>query len=161
MIIGIVSDTHGHVENAHRAARLLATLEVELVLHCGDIGSPEIIAAFQRWPTHFVFGNVDSRPEPLIAAIEAARQTCHGRFGSLDLAGRRVAFLHGDDARLLVATIDDRQYDLVCYGHTHQPDYRCVGTKHVVNPGALFRANPHSLAVARLPELEVTHYPIE
>ena len=81
---------------------------------------------------------MSTRPGPLIAAIEAAGQTYHGRFGSLELAGRRVAWLHGDDAALLVATIDDAQYDLVCYGHTHQAEQHRAGQTLVVNPGALF-----------------------
>ncbi len=82
MIIGIVSDTHGHVEYTRPAVRMLESLEVELVIHCGDIGSPEIVELFAPWPAHFVFGNVDDRPERLRRAIAAAGKTCHERFGS-------------------------------------------------------------------------------
>ena len=57
MIIGIVSDTHGHVEFARPAMRMLESCQVELVIHCGDIGSPEIVELFAPWPAHFVFGN--------------------------------------------------------------------------------------------------------
>ncbi|MGH8164977.1 MAG: metallophosphoesterase family protein, partial [Rhodanobacteraceae bacterium] len=39
MRIGVVSDTHGHALNALDAVRLLESLDVELVIHCGDIGS--------------------------------------------------------------------------------------------------------------------------
>ncbi len=121
MIIGIVSDTHGHVEYARPAVRMLESCQVELVIHCGDIGSPDVVELFAPWPTHFVFGNVDE-PNRLRRAIAAAGQTCHERFGSLELDGRRIAFLHGDDARLLVEAIDDARYDVVCFGHTHCPE---------------------------------------
>jgi putative phosphoesterase len=157
MIVGVVSDTHGHVELTRPAVRMLESREVELVIHCGDIGSPEIVALFERWPTHFVFGNVDTPPARLRQAIEAAGQTCHERFGSLELGGKRIAFLHGDDDARLRTVIGSGEYDLVCYGHTHLAEQHRSGTTLVVNPGALYRARPHSLAIARLPQLEITH----
>jgi uncharacterized protein len=157
MIIGIVSDTHGHVEFTRPAVRMLESCQAELVIHCGDIGSPEVVACFQRWPTHFVFGNVDGNTRQLRQAIAAAGLTCHERFGSLEVAGCRIAFLHGDDGPLLRKTIEDGEYDLVCYGHTHQAEQHRVGKTLVVNPGALYRADPHSLAILRLSEFEVTH----
>ena len=154
MIIGIVSDTHGHVEFTRAAIRMLDSCQAELVIHCGDIGSPDIIPLFAAWPTHFVFGNVDENPGRLRQAIEVAGQTCHGRFGSLELAGKRIAFLHGDDGPLLEQTIRGGDYDLVCYGHTHLAEQHRDGPTLILNPGALFRAQPHSLALVRLPELE-------
>ena len=161
MIVGVVSDTHGHVEGTRSAVRLLESCEVQLVIHCGDIGSPEIVALFERWPTHFVFGNVDTPPTRLRQAIEAAGQTCHERFGVLELSGRRIAFLHGDDGARLRETSDSGEYDLVCYGHTHRAEQHRNGQTRIVNPGALFRAQPHSLAIARLPQLEITHITLE
>ena len=99
MRIGVVSDTHGHVANARAAVRMLEALEVACVLHCGDIGSAAIVELFAAWPTHFVFGNCDGDQAELAAAIESAGQTCHGEFGSVELAGRRIALLHSDDGR--------------------------------------------------------------
>lgn len=157
MLIGIVSDTHGHVEFARPAIRMLESCEVELVIHCGDIGSEEIVGLFQRWPTHFVFGNCDTQYERFHRAIKAAGQTCHDRFGALETGGRKIAFLHGDDGPLLKETIAGGLYDLVCYGHTHIPEHHLEGRTLVLNPGALYRANPHSIAIVRLPELEIAH----
>lgn len=77
MRIGVVSDTHGQVPFTLDAVRMLESLEVDLVLHCGDIGSPEIVALFAAWPTHFVFGNVDDHRQRLRSAILAAGQRCH------------------------------------------------------------------------------------
>jgi putative phosphoesterase len=157
MILGIVSDTHGHVEFAMPAVRMLESLEVEAVIHCGDIGSIEIVRLFDRWPTHYVLGNVDAHGLPFKAAIEERNGVYHGRFGALEIEGRRIAFLHGDDAPLLDAVIEGGAYDLVCHGHTHVAEkYDRNGTL-VVNPGALYRAPRHTIAVARLPQLEVTH----
>ncbi len=157
MRIGVVSDTHGHVENTRQAIRLLESLEVEQVLHCGDIGTPEIVAMFSAWPTHFVYGNCDS-PGELQQAIHDAEQTCHGLFGKLELAGLPIALLHGHDLALLGEVSASGQYGLVCHGHTHQAAQRWQGDTLVLNPGALYRARPHSIAVVDLPDrAEVAH----
>ncbi|QDU40792.1 phosphodiesterase [Maioricimonas rarisocia] len=153
--IAIVSDTHGHVPNTLAAIERLGRLDVSQVIHCGDIGSASIVPLFESWPTHFVFGNVDGNEASLRMAIADAGQTCHERFGELELDGRRIAFLHSDDARRFRSVIDSQEYDLVCYGHTHSAEHHHDGETLVLNPGALYRAQPHTLAVVDLPELTV------
>jgi putative phosphoesterase len=125
------------------------------VIHCGDIGSVEIVRLFRAWPTHFVFGNVDVDENQLKEAIERSGQTCHGRLGTLEREGRRIAWLHSDDQRLFRQTIASQEYDLVCYGHTHVAEHHFEGRTLVLNPGALYRASKHSLAVVELPDLRV------
>jgi putative phosphoesterase len=156
MLIGIVSDTHGHLEHTRAALSVLQERDVELVLHCGDIGSVDIVPLFDAWPTHFVFGNVDSHEDRLRHAIDSAGQTCHGRFGSLECEGRRIALLHGDDERRLRETVGGEEWDLVCYGHTHVAESHKEGRTLVLNPGALYRATPHSFAIVELPSMQVS-----
>lgn len=157
MRIGVVSDTHGHVGYAQTAVEMLRDLNVQAVLHCGDIGSTRIIPLFADWPTHFVFGNVDHDRAELKQEILAAQQSCHDRFGELELAGRKIAFLHSDDGNLFRQTIRSGEFDLVCYGHTHEAEQHLVGKTLVLNPGALYRANPHSFAVVDLEALHAEH----
>jgi len=157
MRIGVVSDTHGHVDYTRQAIRMLESCEIELVIHCGDIGSEDVVRLFQPWPTHFVFGNVDYDRQRLRAAIQTAGQTCHDRFGNLEVAGKRIAFLHGDDSVLLAQTIAAGQHDLVCYGHSHIAEHHIDGNTVVLNPGALYRAQPHSIALVDLPAIEIAH----
>jgi putative phosphoesterase len=160
MLIGIVSDTHGNLDRTQQAVRLLESLEVELVLHCGDVGSVAVLALLDRWPVHFVLGNVDS-PQILCNGRRAANETCHDRFGSLQLEGKRVALLHGDDSRRLRQSIQSGQWDLVCYGHTHAAQIATVGTTLVVNPGALHRSSQPSIAVVELPAMRATPIALE
>jgi putative phosphoesterase len=155
MRIGVVSDTHGQVRFTQNAVRMLESLEVEQVLHCGDIGTAAVVELFAAWPTHFVFGNVDDAVI-LREAIHAAGQTCHERFGTLALAGRKIAFLHGDDSALLDQTIACGDWDMVCHGHTHVARQRRQGRTLVLNPGAVYRANPHSIAIVEFPRVEAT-----
>jgi putative phosphoesterase len=133
---------------------MLDALEVELVIHCGDIGSASIVPLFDRWPVHFVLGNVDdqtSMPE----IIAGAGHTCHDRFGTMELEGKRIAFLHGDDTRWLRRTIQSGVWDLVCHGHTHRAEVTSRGSTTVLNPGAIARTARPSIAAVRLPSLQV------
>ena len=156
MRVGIISDTHGHVELTRPAVRMFESLEVDRVLHCGDIGSPEVVELFEQWPTDFVFGNCDTDQKALQAAIEHAGQTSHGQFGEFELEGMRIALLtatnRGDSRPPSAAG----EYQVVCYGHTHVAAIEQHGDTLVMNPGAIYRAKPHSVAVLELPQLEAT-----
>ena len=155
MRIGVLSDTHGRIDRTQEAVRMLESLEVEAVLHCGDIGSAEIVRMLARWPAHYVFGNVDD-PDSLRAAIAEAGASCYEWFGSLEWEGRRIALLHGDDVRRLRETTASGQWDLVCHGHTHVAAIRREGPTRIVNPGALHRTTSPSIAVVELPLLRAT-----
>jgi putative phosphoesterase len=135
---------------------MLDSLDVDVVLHCGDIGSVAVVELFQQWPTHFVFGNTDMDLDSLAAAIRDAGQTCHEMFGDFKLEGVRIALLHSHDGRRFRQTINSGDYGLVCYGHTHVAAIDRHGETLVVNPGAIYRANPHSIAVVDLPAVEAT-----
>jgi hypothetical protein len=156
MRLGIISDTHGHAELTRPAVRMLESLEVDAVLHCGDIGSLAVVELFAAWPTHFVFGNCDDATEAFAAAIRRAGQTCHGLFGDLEFDGVRVALLHSHERHRFRETIDSGEYRLVCYGHTHVAAIDRRGETLVVNPGAIYRAEPHSVAIVELPAVEAT-----
>ena len=155
--LAVVSDTHGQVDFARRAVRLLEPFQPLCLIHCGDIGSSAIPGVFADFAAHYVLGNVDHYDETeLAAAIQMAGQHFAGRCGQLSLLGKKIAWLHGDDERLLKQTIAGGEYDLVCSGHTHQQTQQLVGKTLVLNPGALYRANPRTCAVVDLADLSVT-----
>jgi putative phosphoesterase len=154
MRLGIVSDTHGYVDHTRPAIRLLESLEVDQVLHCGDIGSVEVVDLFSAWPTHFVFGNCDYYQAELREGIEAAGQNCHELFGDLTFEGVRIALLHSHEHQRFQQVLDDDEYQVVCYGHTHVADKTLRDGKLVLNPGALYRASKHSIAILDLPEIK-------
>lgn len=164
MLLGVLSDTHGNLDNTSRAVELLQSQGIEVLLHCGDIGTSSVVAEFAMdvtgWPTHFVFGNVDRDEALLRHAIQDAGQTCHHRYGEIELAGRQIALLHSDDQRLFRTTIESSRFDLVCYGHTHQAESHLAGPTLVLNPGALHRANPHTVATVDLQAMTVEHFPL-
>jgi putative phosphoesterase len=135
---------------------MFGSLDVDTVLHCGDIGSIAVAELFGQWPTHFVFGNTDTDHEEFATEIRRLGQHCHGLFGDLEFDGVRVALLHSHDGRRFRQTIDSGDYGLVCYGHTHVAAIDRRKDTVVLNPGAIFRSRPHSIAIVDLPAVEAT-----
>jgi uncharacterized protein len=154
MLLGVISDTHGHTHNTLNGLRMLDALGVTRVVHCGDIGSPSIPKLFSV-PTDFVFGNVDHDENELRSAILEAGHRCHDRFASLEIEGIRIALLHGDDIRRWNTTVNAGTWNLVCSGHTHRKELRWFNKTLCLNPGAVYRSTPHSVAVVDLPNLDV------
>lgn len=160
MQIGIVSDTHGQEAFAQAAAHMLQSFSVEQVLHCGDIGSTGIVEIFSKWPTHYVFGNTDTALDVLREAIEAAGGICYGTRADFELDGRRIGMTHGDDGALLMRMIRSGEYALVCSGHTHRTLVRQEGPTLVLNPGALYRAPQHTIAIVDLQTMQHEIVPV-
>ncbi len=158
MKIGVLSDSHGNVAAVQQAIRILQSMQVSLIIHCGDIG-PDVVPAFTGLATHFVCGNVDNLDRMREVIVDPAH-TLHEHLGTLEIEGRRVAFLHGDDVQLLRHTIHSGHWDLVCHGHTHAFSRGFDGRTLVLNTGALARTGRPSLTVVDLASLEVTEIPL-
>lgn len=150
MRIGIVSDTHSRHHTVEKVLALLRDHEVEQVLHCGDIEDAETVRMFAKIPTHFVFGNCDDDREGLRRAIAGSGATFQEPFGDLELAGRKLAWIHGDNARTFRDIERSGHFDYLFYGHTHQAEQHRTGPTLVVNPGALHRARVKTFVVLDL-----------
>lgn len=135
--IGILSDTHDHLENVQAAAEFLAREGITTLLHCGDVCGPEVVQLLAGFSVYFARGNMDRMPA-LGRAVEASQgpgrlARCH----ELVLDGHRLAVVHGDEGELLHRLIGSGGYVYVIYGHTHRRTERQIGSTRVVNPGAL------------------------
>lgn len=115
--IGLISDTHGLL----RPEALDVLAGCELILHAGDVGGPDILAALRRVaPVVAVRGNVDAGPW-----AEALRV-----WETVDVAGIRVHLRHIRQERAIEGV------DVVVTGHSHRPSVeRIAGVLHV-NPGS-------------------------
>jgi uncharacterized protein len=158
MKLGVLSDTHGDVSAVQLAVRLLNRHGVEIVIHCGDVGT-DVVPLLHGLKTHFVCGNMDD-PDALRQAIRAPSQTLHEPLGILEVEGRRIAFLHGHDAHMLRHIIHSGYWDLVCHGHTHAFTQGKEGETVVLNPGAVSRTTQPSVAVVDLPSMEIEQIPL-
>lgn len=143
MRIGLISDTHGQL----RASALAALEGVELILHAGDVGDPDILAELGALaPVHAVFGNTDG--------FEVRARTRERV--ELELEGWRVLVTHGHElGSPNAARLHDAHphAQVIVYGHTHVQRIDELPGVLVVNPGAAgparFRLAP-SLALLEL-----------
>ncbi len=155
MHLAVISDTHGHILNTKRAVGVIESFNPVAILHCGDIGSTEIPGLFSKWPTHYVIGNVDSNTIELETAIKKAGGIYHQNFGDITIHDKRIALLHSHLSNVLESTIESELFDIVCYGHTHQAEFHIAQQTLVVNPGALFRAKTHTIAILDIQQMPI------
>jgi len=154
MIIGLISDTHSNVKRTARAVRALKSHQIAEVIHCGDIGNSlvltELAAGFSDpdIPVTCVLGNVDGWDDDLYSPVHHIQIA--GRFAAMELAGRKIAVLHGDDTGRLNACIHSGEYDYIFTGHTHVRADELYGNTRVINPGAIHRSPEPGCAVLDL-----------
>jgi len=121
MRIGIISDTHGLL----RPEAQRALLGVELIIHAGDVGAPEILAQLKGIaPVFAVRGNVDTQPWAQELPLATVVQT----------AGFTFYVLH--NLRDLDLNPQAAGFDAVISGHTHQVEQRYDAGVLYLNPGS-------------------------
>jgi putative phosphoesterase len=134
MKIAILSDIH---DNIWKLETLLAGLEADVLVFCGDFCAPFTLAQIAEefsGPIHVVFGNNDG--DQFLLTRVAGRfphVTLHGDFAELMLGGRKVAVTHYPQIGRALAQGD--VYDLVCHGHSHERVLEQEGKTLRVNPG--------------------------
>jgi putative phosphoesterase len=149
MKLGILSDTHDQVERTSLAVSTLIRAGAEALVHCGDITCPAVVLECGGLPGYYVFGNNDFDHDELRRTILGVGGVCLGRGGTIELDGRRVAVTHGDSSRE-VRRLLDLHPDYLLFGHSHQAADERRGATRWINPGALHRASPWSVALLDL-----------
>lgn len=147
MIVGILSDTHDRLHATSLAVQALAGAGAQFLIHCGDVGSEQILDQLAGVPAAFVFGNTDWDRQALQRYAEQLGLRCLGAAGELELGGKSFCVLHGDDSREMRRALDAQRFDYLLHGHTHVKRDERVGRTRVVNPGALHRAREKTVAL--------------
>lgn len=123
MKLGVISDTHGHLD-----PQIPALFEgVEHILHAGDIGPYSILSELERIaPVTAVLGNNDF--DLTVRELEV-----------LTLNGRKFLLHHIVDVRApapgVGGPIAREKPDAVIFGHTHKPFAELRGSIFYFNPG--------------------------
>jgi hypothetical protein len=147
MKIGILSDSHDRAHAMALAVRTLTANGAEFLIHCGDVGSETILDCLAGIPSAFVWGNNDFDRRGLQRYAEDLGIKCLGNMGELELGGKRIVVLHGDDERTKQSLLAEQQFDYLLQGHTHIPADVRVGKTRCINPGALHRAKEKTVAI--------------
>jgi putative phosphoesterase len=163
--LAVISDSHDNLATTQKALAWLNQQKIGLLIHCGDVCSPAMLKEISRWfhgQIHLVFGNVD----PVKSGAELKKEITknrfsgitsdrshgasgdqnllsniifHGEFGELTINDKKIAFCHKPEPAKTAAQTG--KYDLVFYGHTHQPGEEKIdagrGVCRLVNPGTL------------------------
>lgn len=152
--LGLLSDTHGHSEIANQAVRLLVQRGADILIHLGDVGTAQVIDALavcrpgsdEQIEAHLVFGNCDWEVKALTRYAKDLGVIAHDPAGELTIDGKRVVFTHGHRPAVMEQAIQG-QADYLLHGHTHRRSDETVAKTRVINPGALFRASKHTVAL--------------
>ena len=150
MIIGILSDTHDRAGAMAAGIAVLRDAGAEFFIHCGDIGTQPCVDLLAGLKCAFIFGNNDWDRAALANYAASIDVPCYGNFANLELDGKKLAVVHGDDFRLKQRLIDQQQHDYLLQGHTHLRDDRRVAKMRLINPGALYRASEKTVATLDL-----------
>ncbi len=129
MKILIVSDTHGREKNLEKV--LEKTGPIDHLIHLGDVeGSEDLICAMTNAPVSMVAGNNDyysDLPREEILTLGKYRVLLtHGHYYYVGMGHERLR----EEAQ-------NRQIDIVMYGHTHRPCLDQSGGVTILNPGSL------------------------
>jgi uncharacterized protein len=149
MTAGVISDTHGLV----RPQAVEALRDSELIVHAGDVGTPEVLKQLRAIaPTIAVRGNVDrdawAQSLPLTEMVEVGEV--------------RIYVLHD----LSDLDIDPQAAELsaVVFGHSHRPTAEVRGGVLFLNPGSAGPRRfslPVTIAKLRVVGNSVSHELIE
>jgi putative phosphoesterase len=120
-VIGLISDTHGLI----RPQALDALQSVDLIIHAGDIGKPEVIAALKTIaPVLAIKGNND-------------REAWAHRFSETKLVtsgNTKIFVIH--NVKELDRDPAARGYQVILSGHSHKPSVATHDGVLFVNPGS-------------------------
>ena len=121
MLVGIISDTHGLL----RPEALAALRATNLILHAGDIGSPDILEKLREIaPVFAVRGNIDTQSWADKLPKSQTVQVGAHRFHVV----HAVSELAIDPVKAGIAA--------VIFGHSHQPSIETRAGVLFLNPGS-------------------------
>jgi len=135
MKIGIMSDSHDHLDNIKKCVEIFKERKVNYVLHLGDFISPNAILACRGIELIGIFGNNDGDKFRLLTAFNKINSSIKGEFYEFEEEGLKIACYHGTEPELKDALIECGKYNVVIYGHTHICRNDTVGNTLVLNPG--------------------------
>ncbi len=163
VLIGILSDSHGKRLLVRKACELFDSLDVEYIIHCGDLDdsvNESILDEFVDRRATFVWGNVDQPDGRLLAYLESVGISPPTGIPTLvELGGKRLAVFHGHEAGFRDApyTLD---VDVILHGHSHACCDESLNGVRIINPGALHRARRKTVAVFDTQTDELTFHEI-
>lgn len=149
MKLGLIADTHDYVDGIRRAIQLFQVERVDRIFHLGDLCQPETAWEFIGIPTSYILGNNETELVSLRRAFQATGIEYLGEQAVLQVDGKTLCLYHGTRDSTVDRLIQSQEYDYLFKGHSHTLEDYTVGRTRVINPGAVYRAKPRTLATLR------------
>ena len=127
-LVGILSDTHDHLDRTRAAVALFNSAGADLVVHCGDYVSQFTVRELSGLDAKLVgvFGNNDGDRAALRQRADEAGFELHAGLHRFEFAGRSFAASH--------EPVTPPECDFYLHGHTHRR--KLAGREPlVINPG--------------------------
>lgn len=135
MKVGIVADTHDHLDVIQRAVSYFND-HADAVIHCGDMIAPFAGTLFDGdFDFYAVRGNNDGEWSLQETVDEFG--IFLGEMGKLSFGGKSFAIYHGTEYPLVDALVASGHYDYVVHGHTHEQEHEERDGAVRINPGGV------------------------
>jgi putative phosphoesterase len=134
--VGILSDTHGLL----RPEVITSFKGVDLILHAGDVGDPEVMDGLESLaPLVVVRGNMDYGS--WADQLPVSRSLC--------IAKTNLFLIH--DLELIEPQFELKHYQVIITGHTHRPLIEKQGNVLFFNPGSAgHQRRGHAVTIGKL-----------
>lgn len=139
MKIGIISDTHDDVMMTRRALEIFSKRGIGLIIHAGDLSSPDLVALFEGFKLKIVLGNCDCDHEGILSSCREAGVEPASRACEFELDGKKFFVIHSDDYGRYWEAVASGRFDYIISGHTHMFSVKHKHNTLVINPGAVVR----------------------
>lgn len=136
MLIGIISDTHDHIDNTNKTIEQLNQKGCKVLIHCGDFTSPFMMSELKKFngDIHACFGNIDDRYNTPKKAKDN-NIDLQGDHGFIEIDNKKIAFTHFPVVAQTFASQD--KYNIVFHGHTHKKREEKINNTLLINPGEI------------------------
>jgi len=159
--IGLISDTHDHVEGIRKAIRIFQVQGVDRILHLGDLCRPDTAWEFTEISTAYILGNNETDQAALRRALNAAGVEYLGEQAEIQIDGKLLCLYHGTRNSTVDRLIQSQKYDYLLKGHSHAIEDVAIGRTRVLNPGSIYRAKAHTVALLKPESGEFTVFEID
>lgn len=138
--LGIISDTHDNIDLAKKAVEYFNSKNIDYCLHAGDMVAPFVAKlVFKnlncKEKMTIVQGNNDGEIRGLRLNFTKIGCNIAGTtyIGSID--DKKIIMQHDIHPKILESLSVSNKFDIIIYGHTHNPEIKKIKDVIIINPG--------------------------
>jgi putative phosphoesterase len=158
-LVGVMSDSHDNLKNVRKVLKIFEDEGIGVLIHLGDIVSPFTLRLIGEWArfrsvtVEAVYGNNCGEKLGLLRVATGLGINLGEPPRTIEIGGRRILLVHGFGSRentleIVNALAVSNRWDIILYGHTHEPDLRRADGTLILNPGETGATlGPASIAV--------------